>query len=383
MTTRVIRHPSQIPAFPVERLRELEPVLREFQFRVSAYYAQLIDWHNPLDPLARIVLPDPDELVSMLDLDPSNEADNTPVTGLQHKYGPTALLLVTDVCAAFCRFCFRKRFTLSTAARSREVASGPDGPRREATLDLAAAMDYIRRHPEITNVLVSGGDPLMLAPSRLEQVLAALRSIPHVQTIRIGSKVPAFDPDRITPELVSVLSSAGSSGARVYVATHFSHPRELTPQAHAAIDRMLAADVIPYNQTPLLRGVNDDVDVLVRLLGSLSDAGVAPYYLFQCRPVTGNERFTFSIQRGLALVTQVRPRLGGLAKRFRYIASHSRGKIEIVGINEGQIIFRYHQARDPQDDGRIFTCPADTPVFWPDDAVPARAGAALRATTPE
>lgn len=374
---RAIRHPSEIPGFPSGRLAELEPVLSEFQFRVTPYYAQLIDWTDPGDPLARIVLPDPDELISSLDFDPSQEATNTPVVGLQHKYGPTALLLVTDVCGAFCRFCFRKRFTLSTAAHHRGDDGGQQTPTRETTLDIAAAIQYIRAHTEITNVLLSGGDPLMLAPARLARILEALRCIPHVQTIRIGSKIPAFDPDRITPELVSILSAAGGSGRRIYVAAHFSHPRELTPAALASLDRLIAGGIVLYQQTPILRGVNDDADLLVRLLQGLSDAGVAPYYLFQCRPVNGNERFTLPIQRGVELVGEVRRRLSGLAKRFRYVASHTTGKIEIVGISGGQIVFRYHQARNPADDGRIFTWPAGVPVFWPDEAVAALASEPL------
>ncbi|MBN1172331.1 MAG: hypothetical protein JXA67_09165, partial [Micromonosporaceae bacterium] len=256
-------------------------MLSEFEFRVTPYYAQLIDWSDEHDPLAKIVLPDQSELTSDLDFDPSAEASNSPVVGLQHKYGPTALLLITDVCAAYCRFCFRKRFTLATTPQF--IANHkPLAPPREVTLDVRAAVEYIRSRPEITNVLLSGGDPLMLSPARLGQVLDALRPLRNVTTIRIGSKLPAFDPDRITPELVDVLAAASSPDRRVYVAAHMSHPRELTGAARAALGRLMSAGIILYNQTPILRGVNDDADTLITLLRELSDAGVTPYYLFQC-----------------------------------------------------------------------------------------------------
>jgi KamA family protein len=358
-----IRDPKALPGFPVDLRSQLSPVLAEYEFRVSAYYASLIDWADPHDPLRRIVLPDVSELTSDLGFDASDEQANTPVRGLQHKYGPTALLLITDVCAAYCRFCFRKRFTLATdPAHQITVGSGA----RETSLDITAACEYIAAHPQIDNVLLTGGDPLMVSPARLHGILTALRRIPHVRIIRIGSKVPAFDPDRITPALVDVLAEAGSPGRRVHVITHFNHSREVTPTAIAGLDRMAQAGVVLANQTPLLRGVNDSPDELARLLQAVSDAGAPTMYVFHCRPVRGSEMFHTTVQDGLRTVMAVRPRLNGLAKRFRYVASHATGKIEILGIFDGRILMRYHEARDPDLDGRFLTWPADRELDWPD-----------------
>lgn len=370
---RVVRDLRMIPDFPREQLDALAPVLAEFEFRVSAYYATLIDWTDPDDPLRRIVLPDAGELDSPLGFDASDEAANMRVRGLQHMYGPTAVLLVTDVCAAYCRFCFRKRITLATdPSHQLTLADAPvEGPIRETTLDVSEAVRYMAAHPEIDNVLLSGGDPLMLSAGRLRSVLDAVRTVPHVRTIRIGSKLPAFDPDRITPDLVQVLADAGGPDRRVYIVTHFTHPRELTPTALAALDRLLAAGVILTNQTPILRGVNDDEEILVDLLRRLSDAGVPTQYLFHSRPVHGTERFQLTVQRALDLVTAVRPRLSGLAKRFRFIASHATGKIEIVGTLGDALVFRYHEARDPAFDGHLMTWPAGKEIDWLDEVVAA------------
>ncbi len=168
------------------------------------------------------MLPNVSELDSDLPFDASSEVTNTKAKGLQHKYRNTALLLVNDFCAAYCRFCFRKRFTLATDRQEHILAEGAE---KETSFDVTDGIAYIAAHPEIDNVLLTGGDPLMLAPSRLRRILDAVRAIPHVRIIRIGTKVPPFDPDRMTDEMVSTLASATGPGKRVYLMLHYNHPR--------------------------------------------------------------------------------------------------------------------------------------------------------------
>lgn len=366
----VIKKLNELSGLPPQEQQALEAVTRTFEFRVSRYYADLIDWADPQDPLRRLVLPHANELESDLEMDASHEAENIPVHGLQHKYRPTALLLVNDVCASYCRFCFRKRFTLST---SKEQHILFDDQRmqhqKETTFDVHEGIDYIKQHPEIHNVLLTGGDPLMLSVGRLEQILEQLRAIPHVRIIRIGTKVPAFDPERISEDLLDMLSLYSTEQQRIYLIVHFNHPRELTPLACHKLDAMLKHGLVPCNQSPLLRGINDQPDILVALHSRLAEIGVTPYYLFHCRPTRGNEPFMLSLQDGLQIVNATRARLSGLAKRFRYVGSHASGKIEIVGQLHDRIILRYHEARNPEDENRLLLWPADRPIFWFDEIV--------------
>jgi lysine 2,3-aminomutase len=371
----VIRTLANIAELEPHVRADLEPVLKVFEFRVSRYYADLIDWSNPDDPLRRIVLPERSELDSTLDIDASDEESSTRVRGLQHKYRPTALLLVNDVCAAYCRFCFRKRFTLATSTvdhivpSRQELGGGGDAHNneKETTFDIREGLEYISRHPEITNVLVTGGDPLTLSVRRLETIIKQLRGIPHVRTIRIGSKVPAFDPENVSDELLAMLRQYCSPDRRIYMMLHFNHQRELTPLACRKLDAILAHGLPACNQTPLLRGVNDSAAELVALHRRLADIGVVPYYVFQCRPTQGNEPFMLSLQEGLAIVNEAKAELSGLAKRFRYVGSHATGKIEIVGVMGDQLVLRYHEAKRVEDENRLFTWPVERRVTWFDE----------------
>ena len=366
----VIRDPANIPDLPSQAAQELKQVLNVFEFRVSRYYAGLIDWKDPEDPLRRIVMPDVNELASMLDIDASDEESNTAAHGLQHKYRPTALLLVNDVCSAYCRFCFRKRFTLSTSRTDHILPAGHDyRNEKETTFDIRSGMEYISQHPEIDNVLITGGDPLTLSVGRLEAIIRQVRAISHVRAIRIGSKVPAFDPETITAEVLAMLSRYSFSDSQIYIMMHFNHQRELTPVACRKISEILSHGLIACNQTPLLRGVNDSAVELAALHRQLANVGVAPYYVFQCRPTRGNERFMLSLQEGLQIVNDARAQLSGLAKRFRYVGSHATGKIEIVGVLGDQLILRYHEAKRIADENRLMTWPLDRPVMWFDEII--------------
>lgn len=336
----------------------LRPAAARYPFRVPVPYLSRIDWSDPHDPLRRIALPHPDELAPWGRPDPSDEAAYTRIPGLQHKYPSTALLLVTDTCAGYCRHCFRKRlFT---------------GGRREVARDLRPALEYIRQHPEITNVLLTGGDPLTLPTRRLARIVAQVAAIPHVRAVRIGSKVPAYDPARILrdPEMGRMLLGAVRPGMQVFLMTQFNHPRELSREALAAVHGLLAAGMSACNQTPLLRGVNDDPGVLAELFRRLTFAGIAPYYVFVCRPASGNLHLSAPVEECLGVFSAAQSRVSGLAKRARLVMSHASGKVEVVGVCRDKVIMRYHRAADPGMSGELLMLPRNPAARWLDDYLP-------------
>ncbi|PIQ97292.1 MAG: KamA family radical SAM protein [Nitrospinae bacterium CG11_big_fil_rev_8_21_14_0_20_56_8] len=348
------------------RLDQLEGLAREeqvglqlvddkFVFRSNEYYQSLIDWSDPNDPIRKIVVPDIGEMDNWGRLDASNEDKYTPVRGLEHKYPSTALLLVNEVCAAYCRFCFRKRLFMNE--------------NDEVTKDITEGLEYIRRHPEITNVLLTGGDPLILSTSKLDPILRKLREIDHVQIIRIGSKIPAFNPYRIIddPSLLATLRRHSTKEKRIYIMAHFNHPRELTAVAVEGLDLLMKAGTILVNQTPLIRGVNDNPDVLANLFNRLSFLGVPPYYVFLCRPTLGNKPFAVPVEAGFQVFEQARMRVSGLAKRARIAMSHESGKIEVLGLTGTEIYFKYHRAAEPQESARFLAFKRNPDAFWFDD----------------
>lgn len=344
---------AHVPDLTPEERTALQRVTDEYVFRLSEYYYGLINWDDPDDPLRHIVIPQQSELDEYGRLDPSDEATNYVARGCQHKYRTTALLLVSEVCASYCRFCFRKRLFKHDV--------------HEASLDVSEGVAYIAAHPEINNVLLTGGDPLMLSVRRLDEILTQLRALPHVRIIRLGSKVPAFEPSRITDELLEMLARHTGPAARVYVMAHFNHPRELTSEALAGLARLQRAGVTVVNQTPLLRKVNDDPVVLGELLDRLSWAGVTPYYVFQNRPVAGNASFVVPLAEAYEIVEGAKARTSGLGKRIKFCMSHATGKIEVLAVADGKIYLKYHQARRPQDSGRFMVFDLPPEASWFDD----------------
>ena len=222
---------------------------------------------------------------------------------------------------------------------------------RVPTNDVSAGLDYIRTHPEISNVLLTGGDPLLMSTRRLREILEALAEIDHVRIVRIGSKMPAFDPWRLRrdPELQRLLASHPRDGQRLYLMAHFDHPRELTAEALAELEAYAAAGVTAVNQCPLVRGINDDPVVLAELWSRLSYAGCPPYYLFQGRPSEGNAPYEIPIVAGWRIFQQALCSGSGLARRAKFVMSHATGKIEILAIDHWNIYLRYHQAKNPAD----------------------------------
>jgi len=334
---------------------EMESVTELYPFRANDYYLSLIDWKDDKDPLRRIVIPDANELAHGGCADPSHEKDYTKQPGLQHKYDQTGLLLLTDTCAGICRFCFRKRLFMSC--------------KRETVRDVSDNIEYIREHKEITNVLLTGGDPLTLSTRQLEPVLKELREIGHVNIIRIGSKMLAYNPYRILndPELLSVLSRYSTPAKRIYVVAHFNHPRELSPVSVQAAEALRNAGVVVVQQTPLLAGINDNSQTLTTLFRKLSFAGISPYYVFQCRPTTGNTTFAVPVEQSYDYIQRSWQACSGLAKRARFVMSHATGKIEVVGKTASHIFMRYHQAADPGSIGTFMVFKRNPLARWFDD----------------
>lgn len=357
--------PSEKPKYvtKIEQLKqlgeaeaaELKKVTDKFAFRANDYYLSLIDWADPHDPIRRIIIPDSVELDQWGRLDPSDEHTYTVMPGLEHKYNSTALFLVSNSCEGICRYCFRKRVFLN--------------PESTCLQDLPAAVQYVREHTEITNVLLTGGDPLMLPTRKLEKVVRHLRSIDHVQVIRIGTRMPAFNPYRILddPTLPAMIEAYSTKHKKIYVMTHFVHPKELTEPAIDAVNLLQKAGAIIANQTPLLRGINDNAQILGELLSKLCFIGAAPYYVFQCRPALGNKAYTVPIEEGYEIVEHAKSLVSGLGKRVRFVMSHSAGKIEITGKTKSRVYFKYHRAADDADSGRFLVLRSNPKAYWLDD----------------
>jgi lysine 2,3-aminomutase len=313
-----IRTPGQL-----ERLFHTQPMCpgvaaaaERFPMAVTPYYASLIREFASSDPVFQMCVPQGRECIdpTYLTSDPLGEDADMPVPGLVHRYPDRALLLATTVCGAYCRHCTRKRLA----------------GQRESTVtaaNLRQATAYLSAHPEISDVIVSGGDPLTMATPALERVLAAVRGVPSVEVIRIGTRCPAVLPMRITEELVAMLRRYHP----VYVNTQFNHPAELTQRAAEACGRLADAGIPLGNQSVLLRGVNDDPKVLEALFRGLLRMRVRPYYLFQCDLVRGVEHFRTPLSRGIEIMEYLRGRLSGLAiPTFVVDAPQGGGKIPIL-----------------------------------------------------
>lgn len=346
---------EQVPQLTGKEREEMRKVNDRFVFRTNDYYQSLIDWSDPNDPIKRIIMPDAEELSEWGELDASNEEKYTKAHGLEHKYASTALLLVNEVCAAYCRFCFRKRLFMDE--------------NDEATKDISEGLEYIKNNKEINNVLLTGGDPLVLSTSKLEPIIQQLREIEHVKIIRIGSKVPAFNPFRILndPSLLEMFRQHSAHEKKIYVMAHFNHLRELTEQAIEGLNALIDSGVCLVNQTPLVKGVNDDPDVLAELFEKLSFIGVPPYYVFLCRPTLGNETYSVPVEKGYEIFEKARIRCSGLAKRARLVMSHESGKIEVVGMTEDRIFFKYARAADSGDNARFLAFYRNPGAVWFDD----------------
>ncbi len=349
---KYVRRVSQVQNIPDDQRELLERVAQRFVFRANDYYLRLIDWSDPADPIKQLIIPREEELNDWGRLDASNEQSVTVARGVQHKYTDTVLLLCNEVCGAYCRYCFRKRLFMDD--------------NDEVTNDISVGLRYIAEHPEVNNVLLTGGDPLLMSTRRLVEIFEKLRQIPHVRIIRIGSKMPAFDPWRILADqtLQEAFRTYSTPQSRIYLMAHFDHPRELTSPAREGLACAIDNGLICVNQCPLIRGVNDNADVLAELYGELSYAGCPPYYLFQGRPTEGNEPYELPLVEGFAIFRQAISKNSGLARRARFAMSHESGKLEVVGVDQSHIYLRYHEAKDLANLGRFLVCRRDDSAYW-------------------
>jgi len=283
------------------RLPELEAVAARYAVAVTPDLAALIDPADPHDPIAAQFIPSGAEL----DLRPEESADpvgdetHSPVHGVVHRYPDRALLKVTHACATYCRFCFRREMV------------GPGGLGTLTPDELDAAFAYIAATPALWEIILTGGDPLVLSPRRLAEVMVRLAAIPHVKVVRLHTRVPAVDPARITPELVEALKCEGKA---VYVALHANHVRELTPAARAACARLIDAGIPMLSQTVLLKGVNDDPETLAALMRAFVETRIRPYYLHHPDLAPGTSHLRTGIAEGQAIMRAMRGNLSGLAQ---------------------------------------------------------------------
>lgn len=338
----------------IAKLREVEKI---HPVSITRYYLSLIDLNNREDPLRKMLIPSICELNKRDGTyDTSGEKQNTVADGVQHKYDQTVLILATNACSQYCRFCFRKRLVGLT---TEEIAD-----------NFEVAYDYIKDHPEVTNVLISGGDSFMLPTSTIDKVLTNLQKIEHLKFIRFGTRMPVAFPERINSdlELLKVLKKHSKKDKRIHVMTHYNHPREISEESITAVDNLLQSGVIMSNQTVLMKDVNDNPETLVSLFQKLVGIGVNPYYLFQCRPVKRvKHHFQVPLYRGYKIVENAKKMLSGPAKRFKYCMSHFSGKVEILGLENDDMYFRYNQARYDKDLGRFFKLKTDRTETWLDD----------------
>jgi lysine 2,3-aminomutase len=328
--------------FPVELHERLKRAMDNFEFRISPPMVDLIK--SPDDPIWRQYIPTVQEL-DVVDgiVDSLSEDRDSPVPNITHRYPDRALFLVSPVCASYCRFCTRRR----------KVGD----PEKIPMSQFESAFQYLEAHPEIRDVIMSGGDPLMLSDRRLEVILTRLRSIKHIEIIRIGSRVPCHLPERITPELCDILRRFHP----LFINTHFNHADELTPSAVAGLG-MLADAGIPLGcQTVLLKGVNDTPEVMVRLMQRLLMARVRPYYIYMADQVAGGEHFRTTVETGLTIMKALRGWTSGLANpHFVIDAPGGGGKVPLLpeyveSVNEDEVVMRnfkgeryvYRQPRGP------------------------------------
>jgi lysine 2,3-aminomutase len=284
-----------------ERAEAAARVEERYAVAVTPAMADLIDPADPADPIARQFLPDLAELATTPDErpDPIGDLAHSPVEGIVHRYPDRVLLKAVHVCPVYCRFCFRREMV------------GPQGLGTLGPEALDKAVAYIAAHPEIWEVILTGGDPLVLSARRLAEIMERLARVAHVKVVRFHTRVPVVDPERIDADLVRALMASGKT---TYVALHANHPRELTQAARAACARLIDAGIAMVSQTVLLRGVNDDAETLASLMRAFVENRIRPYYLHHPDLAPGTSHFRLSIEEGQALVESLRGRVSGLCQ---------------------------------------------------------------------
>lgn len=321
-----------------EMLLDIEAAGQKFRWAITPYYASLMERDNPSCPIRMQAVPSRAEIQKADGIsDPLHEENQSPAPGLIHRYPDRVALTVSSVCAVYCRHCTRKRFVGDSALRT-------------SWSSVQAGIEYIRSCHQIRDVLITGGDPLLLSDARLEKILKQIRAIDHVEIIRIGTRVPCTLPQRITPQLCEILERYHP----IWLNTHFNHPKELTEEAAAAVNLLLRAGVPVGNQTVLLRGVNDNLSTMRQLLHGLVKMRVRPYYLYQCDRVVGTQHFWTPLKTGLDLIENLQGYTSGLAVP-QFIVDSPIGKIPIsysklVELTDDHAILRSYEGHTLQID---------------------------------
>jgi lysine 2,3-aminomutase len=319
-SAHALRRPADLVAAGLaapDRHADLERVAARYAVAITPAMAELIDPADPHDPIARQFVPDPAELDVRPDesADPIGDDAHSPVEGLVHRYPDRVLFKFVHVCAVYCRFCFRREMI------------GPGKPNALSAEALSAALAYIEAHPDIWEVILSGGDPLVLSPRRLAAVMKRLGAIAHVNVVRVHTRVPAVDPARVTPALVRALKASGKT---TYVVLHANHASELTAAARAACGRLIDAGMPMLSQSVLLKGVNDDVETLGALMRALVECRIKPYYLHHLDHAPGTSHFRTTIARGQELMRVLRERHSGLCQPTYVLDGPSgQGKVPV------------------------------------------------------
>lgn len=284
-------------------------------FRVTPYFAYLLDTLPSDHPLYRTIIPTINELNIMEDetLDPLNEEGLSPVPNIVHRYPDRVLFLVTGFCSSYCRYCTRTHMVATRTSMNVSTKEWEDG------------FEYIQNHPEIRDVIVSGGDPLTLSDDKIEYILSRLRAIEHVEMIRIGTKVPAVLPMRITPELMNILKKYHP----LYMSIHFTHPDEISPETQKACNMLADAGIPLGSQSVLLKGINDNVDTFRELYKRLLRVRVKPYYIYSCDKIPGSKHFQTTIDKGLEIIDGLRGHMSGYACP-QFVVDTAKGKISLL-----------------------------------------------------
>ncbi|MBQ0160472.1 MAG: lysine 2,3-aminomutase [Bacteroidales bacterium] len=348
---------SQYFTFAPEEAEGIKKALAKFRMAITPYYLSLIDPNDPYDPIRRQAIPQGAECnIAPADLDdPLHEDEDSPAPGLTHRYPDRVLFLITDMCSMYCRHCTRRRF-----AGQKDDESPAER--------IEKCLDYIEKTPEVRDVLLSGGDALMVSDEKLDYILGRLRQIPHVEIVRLGSRTPVVCPQRITDHLCETLKKYHP----LWMNTHFNHPNEMTPEASAALAKLANAGIPLGNQTVLLRGVNDCVHVMKKLMHTLVMNRVRPYYIYQCDLSMGLEHFRTPVSKGIEIIEALRGHTSGYAVPTfvvdapggggktpvmpNYVISQSPNKV-ILRNFEG-VITTYTEPREYHEDCHCEACEA-------------------------
>ena len=290
----------------------VKQTLKTLRMAITPYYLSLINPDDPNDPIRRQCIPTGAETHQAAAdlLDPLHEDEDSPTPGLTHRYPDRVLLLITDMCSMYCRYCTRRRFAGQTD--------------NECGLDrIEKALEYIRQTPTVRDVLLSGGDALMVSDKRLEYIISELRKIPHVEIVRLGTRTPVVCPQRITPELCDMLKKYHP----IWINTHFNHPNEVTPESSRACEMLANAGIPLGNQSVLLRGVNDCVHVMKKLVHEIVKIRVRPYYIYQCDLSMGLEHFRTPVSKGIEIIEGLRGHTSGYCVPGRVVLRNFEGVI--------------------------------------------------------